>query len=166
MKEMQEFHMEAVQARVATYTYSSLGGQNHIRLVRFVANEDPEIHCSLVESNLDDEPVFEALSYTWAKQKRSRTPLTAASSFHIICDNFVFPVSENLYDAMIQLKSMNRNVPIWIDQISINQSDIAERSSQVMLMGRIFGSASTVVASRTLNRGTHMISWRGWATPV
>ena len=146
MKEMQEFHMEAVQARVATYTYSSLGGQNHIRLVRFVANEDPEIHCSLVESNLDDEPVFEALSYTWAKQKRSRTPLTAASSFHIICDNFVFPVSENLYDAMIQLKSMNRNVPIWIDQISINQSDIAERSSQVMLMGRIFGSASTVVA--------------------
>ncbi|KAF7676069.1 hypothetical protein GT037_005574 [Alternaria burnsii] len=49
-----------------------------------------------------------------------------------------------MYNALVQLR--RRSVgEYWIDAICINQSDLAERASQVQLMGRIYREAESVV---------------------
>jgi hypothetical protein len=54
-------------------------------------------------------------------------------------------ITENLYDALRNLRTADTVVPIWIDQLSINQNDMTERASQVQLMGKIYASAEKVV---------------------
>ena len=130
----------------AAYPYVPLSGPNYIRLLYLIYTPGAGLHCTLKEVDLDDAPIFEALSYTWEKQVLSNTPASIATEFSVICDDFEFPISENLHDALMELRKIRRDCPIWIDQICINQSDIIERSSQVNLMGRIFGSARCVIA--------------------
>ncbi|KAH7249544.1 heterokaryon incompatibility protein-domain-containing protein [Fusarium solani] len=126
--------------------------------------------CSLVVKDLDDDPVYDALSYTWScpvtiysnVSEASSAAAWAAPSFDIICDGKPFSVTANLYAAILSLrlrasktghrycrtlariessnmtKIVSPTLYIWIDQICINQSDLKERNSQVMLMGRIY----------------------------
>ncbi|RSM12358.1 hypothetical protein CEP52_002547 [Fusarium oligoseptatum] len=126
--------------------------------------------CSLVVKDLNDDPVYDALSYTWNcpvtiysdESEVSSAAAWAALSFDIICDEKPFSVTANLYAAILSLRLRASNtghrycrtvaaaegsnmieiisptLNIWIDQICINQSDLQERNSQVMLMGRIF----------------------------
>ncbi|EEU42364.1 uncharacterized protein NECHADRAFT_79858 [Fusarium vanettenii 77-13-4] len=123
-----------------------------------------------VLQDLDDDPVYDALSYTWScpvtvysdQSEVSSATAWAAPSFDIICDGEPFSVTANLYAAILSLrlrasKTGHRycrtlagmegsnmteiaspTLYIWIDQICINQSDVKERNSQVMLMGRIY----------------------------
>lgn len=89
----------------------------------------------------------------------------AGPAFDIICDGKPISVTANLYAALLSLRlrasevirryfqSLPRVVDantmqsisppsnIWIDQICINQSDLKERSAQVMLMSRIYKQA-------------------------
>ncbi|RSL85494.1 hypothetical protein CDV31_016557 [Fusarium ambrosium] len=120
--------------------------------------------CSLVVRDLDDDPVYDALSYTWDcpvtiysdANEVSSAAAWAAPSFEIICDGKPLSVTANLYAAILSwrlqssktgrrycrilkgIKIVHPTRNIWIDQICINQSDLQERNSQVMLMGRIF----------------------------
>ncbi|KAL2687893.1 hypothetical protein Neosp_005462 [[Neocosmospora] mangrovei] len=126
--------------------------------------------CSLIVKDLDDDPIYDALSYTWScpvtiysdASEVSSAAAWAAPSFDVICDGKPFSVTANLYTAILSLrlrasKTGHRycrtlagmegsnmteiaspTLYIWIDQICINQSDVKERNSQVMLMGRIY----------------------------
>ena len=48
------------------YTYSPLPTSTSIRLLRvFGADEDGLLRCSLTTADLNDEPLFNCLSYTW-----------------------------------------------------------------------------------------------------
>ncbi|KAG4433505.1 hypothetical protein IFR05_011014 [Cadophora sp. M221] len=47
-------------------------------------------------------------------------------------------ISDGIYNAL--------GLPIWIDALSIDQSNLVERASQVQLMGRIYKSASVVLS--------------------
>ena len=78
---------------------------------------------------------YEALSYHWGDPARTRT---------ITCNGRPFKIHSNLYDALLTLKQIRPEIPIWADAISINQQDKAEKSAQIRLMGKIFGSARTV----------------------
>lgn len=53
------------------------------------------------------------------------------------------PVTQNLESALRHLRNTRRRV-LWIDALSINQGDFAERSEQVMRMGIIFSQAKNV----------------------
>ena len=64
-----------------------------------------------------------------------------------------FNVTQNLYGALKALRRVDRktraflkrdNYAFWIDAICINQADMAERSSQVGSMGRIYSDATVV----------------------
>ncbi|RSL72467.1 hypothetical protein CEP53_001117 [Fusarium sp. AF-6] len=126
--------------------------------------------CSLVVRDLADDPVYDALSYTWGcpvtiysdESEVSSAAAWAAPSFDIICDGKPFSITANLYAAILSWRLqasktgarycrtvigeggpnitvvVSSTWDIWIDQICINQSDLQERNSQVMLMGRIF----------------------------
>jgi hypothetical protein len=53
-----------------------------------------------------------------------------------------FQVSENLHEFLKVFSSQQeRKLPIWIDQICINQDDLAEKSVQIGLMRKIYSQA-------------------------
>ncbi|EKG20144.1 Heterokaryon incompatibility [Macrophomina phaseolina MS6] len=97
---------------------------------------------SLQEANLDANPKFEALSYTWQSDP---TKPTTSSQEVIRCDGHELAITQNLADALRRLSTVQRDAPIWIDAVCINQEDIAERNQQVNMMGRIYSSARAVV---------------------
>ena len=84
-------------------------------------------------------PRYNALSYHWGSPEKVG---------HVVLNGHRFPVTENLEAALRQLRQIDANVAPqtrwWIDAICINQDDILERNSQVMLMRRIFKKAETV----------------------
>lgn len=67
----------------------------------------------------------------------------------IICDKLRMRVGLNLYEALRRLSGedcpLMEQKYIWVDALCINQNDPDERSAQVLLMGEIYKSASSVI---------------------
>lgn len=128
------------------FCYQSLSTSSSIRLLRirkFVST----LQYDLIEVNLDNNPVYDALSYTWHLGKKSSATSGVDSEFggSINCNGMKLNVTANLRDGLLRLEQLRQETLIWIDAICINQQDLQERSAQVNMMGRIFRSARTVV---------------------
>ncbi|KAF3033146.1 hypothetical protein E8E12_002975 [Didymella heteroderae] len=80
--------------------------------------------------------LYEALSYTWGDSTKCRT---------IECNGKTFGVSQNLFEALINIRLPDRTRAIWIDALCINQEDDAEKSKQVQYMYSIYRAATRVV---------------------
>lgn len=80
---------------------------------------------------------FEAISYCWGEPIFSRS-----CSLH---DGATIPLTESLHSALQAFRYPDRSRKLWADAVCINQADIAERSSQVELMGDIFAAAIRVL---------------------
>jgi len=132
----------------ATNLYSPLEpSSNCIRLLRINKEEESEsndIICELVEVGLDDVPEYQAISYRWSQFEPG---MTYTSPRLIINgrDSSEFRVGENLYEALKQIRSPNRDAYLWADAICINQEDDRERGHQVKQMGDIYRSADEVL---------------------
>jgi hypothetical protein len=92
------------------------------------------IYCDLRVFSLEDIPQYGCLSYTWGSSRSLQT---------INVNNGHLEVRENLYNFLVEY-SLHPSKYIWIDQISIDQSNIHERGHQVGLMSRIFKQADYV----------------------
>lgn len=79
---------------------------------------------------------YDALSYIWGSQADKR---------QISCNAQPIDVTQNLYSALVQLRSEHDEQVIWIDQLCINQDDSEERSREVAIMGQIYGLARMVI---------------------
>ncbi|KAF4988846.1 hypothetical protein FGRMN_9520 [Fusarium graminum] len=99
-------------------------------------DRDQPIRCNLLTSELDTKPDFEALSYCWGISTDTKTIS--------VCDK-PFEATVTLHRALKGLRLKNEDRTLWVDAICINQSDIIEKNSQVPLMSRIYGDATTVV---------------------
>jgi hypothetical protein len=130
---------------VFTYTPIDLGGPA-FRLARLRRGSSLDIHCELFEAWLYQDTYiipYEALSYTWGDTKRTaRITLNGRSLL----------VTENLYTALLHLRSSSEDRIMWIDAICIDQDNWEERGHQVQLMGDIYQQAERVVV--WLGRGT------------
>lgn len=80
--------------------------------------------------------VYEALSYVWGDSSITRT---------ILLEGREFQVTTNLYSALRRLRYPDYTRIIWIDAICINQSNLEERSQQVLLMKNIYEGAEEVL---------------------
>jgi len=94
-----------------------------------------------------DSTYFFALSYTWGapyidENEYQKTPEPA----HIWCDEMKMPATRNLYDALVAMRDIGYHGLFWVDAICINQSDLEERSTQVLMMGDIYASTAAVFA--------------------
>jgi hypothetical protein len=94
------------------------------------------ILASLRHVSLQEDPKFEALSYTWGNDEPHNT---------IIIDGQYFAVRDNLVAALRRLRWTFTSRHIWIDAVCINQEDVSERSEQVKLMRTIYQQAERVV---------------------
>jgi hypothetical protein len=130
------------------YVYIPFGDSEQIRLLTLKAGaRDDHIQCSLNTKDLEHGEWFlggfveegegyEALSYTWGDSS-SRKPI-------YINGATVF-VTENLYTALLHLRFEHKPRILWVDAICIDQQNLEERSAQVQLMFRIYGSAARVI---------------------
>ncbi|KAK6063402.1 Heterokaryon incompatibility protein 6, OR allele 6 [Seiridium cupressi] len=99
-----------------------------------VLRKDTGLHCSLLKSNLEDNPEFVAISYTWGRAEEPefmRDPdEQPTQSFFVFLEEQKWEVTPNLF--------------FWIDALCINQSDDLEKGHQVNAMGRIYSQATCV----------------------
>jgi hypothetical protein len=90
--------------------------------------------------DLASAPQYIALSYTWGP---------ASPSYRIFVNDQPFEVRDNLYNFLLTFQTRSAIetdiIYLYIDQICINQSDIPEKCSQVVLMSSIYTRAALVV---------------------
>ncbi|KAK5696240.1 hypothetical protein LTR17_024375 [Elasticomyces elasticus] len=116
---------------------------DRIRLVRILpqSQDDPAsaLRCTMRDFHLDDLPAYSALSYAWGGKP---------ASCRIILNGQCFDVRKNLFRFLSHARDLSRLSAGWlfIDAISINQTDDVERSYQVSLMSRIYSGATRVIA--------------------
>ncbi|KAH8586676.1 heterokaryon incompatibility protein-domain-containing protein [Bisporella sp. PMI_857] len=117
------------------YSYEKLQPRQ-IRLLDLQPG-DPgsELTGAIRHVSIDDEPLYEALSYTWGAND-------SASSLHVV--GSLISLTLNLDQALQRLRYRERVRTVWIDQICINQKDNVERSQQVRMMGEIYRKAGSV----------------------
>lgn len=130
------------------YEYQSLGPQQ-IRLLRLHpgANSD-EIYCSLVLDNIDMPGAYSALSYCWGSCETAMFITLSDEYDDGRIATFTVPrrkaVGANLLGALRALRMSNRPLVLWVDALCINQDDCEEKSSQIMIMSKIYQKAHDV----------------------
>jgi hypothetical protein len=88
------------------------------------------------ESQPFERRLYEALSYTWGDSTKCKT---------IECNDKQFGVSQNLFDALVNIRLPDKKRTIWVDALCINQDDDAEKSEQVRHMYAIYPAATRVI---------------------
>lgn len=117
--------------------YQPLTGTRAIRLITLLPGTEPGPICiDLDIVTLDSRTAYEALSYVWDDQK---------PSFLVSYGKQSILVTQNVHDALLELRSPETICYLWIDQICINQRDPNERSKQIFLMGEIYIRAKCAV---------------------
>ncbi|TQS33111.1 hypothetical protein Golomagni_06556, partial [Golovinomyces magnicellulatus] len=127
----------------------------------------------LVVVKLHALPQFTALSYCWNENgdanhfditpgtmRKTQNPIEAISQMHHKVVYFEAPtpfiniesqgvirITRSLYDGLgrIQARNHGTSTMLWIDQICINQQDLAEKAVQVSLMKEIYTRAESVL---------------------
>lgn len=151
--------LSSQKKRREKFTYTRLPTtEPFIRLVDLEdGNEYEVIRCSLGAVDLNANPDFDALSYTWQKVQarywtlflRAMSPsysryTVKSGTKPIICNGKTLDIQANLHDFLLRLRRWNIRRSFWIDALSVNQDDDEERSFQVNMMERIYRSANTV----------------------
>jgi Heterokaryon incompatibility protein (HET) len=88
-------------------------------------SSDSAIACSLAPVPFSERPKYEALYNAWGSESKP---------YDILVNGKALEVGRNLYRALQNLRSTKEERTIWVDAICINQSDLAERNSQVAMM--------------------------------
>lgn len=130
----------AIALPTQVYHYTFLDPTTHdIRLIVLLPSkaESAQIECLVTQVSLDDTPDYEALSYTWGSQNEEIGTVSVESK--------PFPITSNLEDALRHLRLEEEPRTLWVDALSINQTDDEEKSHQVQQMKSIFQSATKVV---------------------
>ncbi|KAL2061199.1 hypothetical protein VTL71DRAFT_7472 [Oculimacula yallundae] len=94
------------------------------------------VRAILYPVNLQEKPVYEAISYTWGTSKDLRK---------ITINGKPFTTSTSTHDALYGRSSFFRSRVLWIDFVCIDQTSLSERGSQVKMMTKIYESATRVV---------------------
>jgi hypothetical protein len=143
-----------------------LPSPSSIRLLSFSDVNERPIEYSLTTFELSEAPPYHALSYTWGSpyhtpnlelpEREMHKSESLADTYYakpprkrIICDKLQMRVGLNLYEALRRLSGEDSPLMeqkyIWVDALCIHQNDPGERSAQVLLMGEIYKSASSVI---------------------
>ncbi|KIX00347.1 uncharacterized protein Z518_10486 [Rhinocladiella mackenziei CBS 650.93] len=129
--------------------YRPLTRAKEIRLVSLQSgNTDHQVHCILEHAELGDdvqEP-YECMSYCWGDRGDPKVVrLSCCPEGESKPVESLVPITSNLHDALLRLRHPSKPRKIWIDAISINQSDPHECSLQVALMREIYSQAEDVI---------------------
>lgn len=122
------------------YRYTPLNHERTIRLLKVTNISSPNQQCwnySLINTELDDAPPFETLSYVWGSN--------ALDHALMLRDGSVLRITENLDCAMSDILPHCSTGFLWIDQVCIDQKNDTERGHQVKIMGDIYATGFQVL---------------------
>jgi hypothetical protein len=89
-----------------------------------------KLFCELNAASLNHNPAYIALSYCWGD---------GVERNDITVNGHKFSIMASLATALQYLREIDNDVLVWADAICINQNNVAERNSQVRMMGNIYG---------------------------
>ena len=129
------------------YNSVPLPNARSIRLLQIhPPSDDGSICCSLKPFELlsPSKPQHHAISYTWGPPtyQAAQNGMTNERCCPIICNGQVLLITENLLHYLYHVTDESHY--LWIDAICINQNDIAERNSQILMMTEIYATAKMV----------------------
>jgi hypothetical protein len=90
--------------------------------------------CYLRVYDITSTPEFYTLSYTWG---------TELADYFVQVNDERKPVTQSCFEALISLRQ-HKCLFVWIDQLCVDQENLAERSEQVVLMHQIYSRALAV----------------------
>lgn len=119
----------------ASRVYAPLTRPGAIRLLKLLPPNaaGDNVECTLSPAFLDENPVYDALSYVWGDKMAADAILVNKQPFH---------TTELLREALLLLRDgLEEPLTLWVDAICINQRDPEERRDQVLQMRRIYACA-------------------------
>ena len=133
------------------YIYKELPNPRCIRLIRPIY--DPKSISTVLDFEqatfpLDDCPTYVALSYTWGQPITRNVYADRLLTWfeppkgYFRCNSIPFRVTTNLHFALQMIIQSGSTDWHWIDAVCIDQENLAERASQVSLMGEIYSKAA------------------------
>lgn len=128
---------------MANYAYQQLSSTGRpIRLLTLLpaCNLEDGLQCHVTTVDLDDNPSYLALSYCWGGVIKD-APISLDDKKTLITTS----LSIALRNIRRHFRNDGQGVHVWADAVCINQSDHAERSSQVQMMGDIYSQARQVM---------------------
>lgn len=120
---------------VAGLLYAPLIRPGAFRLLTLLPSVEAgdNVECTLSPAFLDENPVYDALSYVWGDKNAPDPILVNKQPYH---------TTDYLREALTLLRdSLEEPLTLWVDAICINQSDLEERRDQVLQMRRIYACA-------------------------
>ncbi|KAK0120453.1 hypothetical protein ONS96_010667 [Cadophora gregata f. sp. sojae] len=126
-----------------SFIYTDLiASKNEIRLVTIEPAQSSEapIVASLHHASFDDNPQYDALSYTWG---------SPVDPIAITLNDQTFNVTQGLHLALTSFRLPSAPRTLWIDAVCINQFSIPERNVEVRRMRTIY------------KRCAHTLIWLG-----
>ncbi|KAF1842170.1 uncharacterized protein K460DRAFT_292175, partial [Cucurbitaria berberidis CBS 394.84] len=121
-----------------------------IRLIRVCRHRSPEgyIQCEVRHTTINS--TYICLSYTWGDELGWNDDVS--KGHWILMDGERFWVRKNLHCFLRVARHKHRLHWLWIDALSIDQTNNTERTHQVQQMGRIFSEAKEVISWLGPNR--------------
>ena len=121
------------------YQHPELQHARHIRLLGYSATSDcNEIRFHLSENTLENiHGEFIAISYCWGSEK--------PTEYLPISSRAYLKVTGTVYSILRHVAAVASGLPVWVDAICINQTDLKEKSTQVSMMRDIYASAKCVL---------------------
>ncbi|KAF5638772.1 het domain protein [Fusarium tjaetaba] len=109
-----------------------------IRLLRLNLDEDQPLKVTLVRKDLQQAPVFWAISYVWGLPPTTLGPFLDVNGVQV-------PITDSLSSCLTCLRKQQADALIWVDAICINQNDDTEKAVQVSQMGKVYQTAEQVI---------------------
>ena len=109
--------------------------RDEFRLLRLQPSDNLEdiITCQLFTVSLFENPSYTTLSYEWGDKNVTEPMLVNETEVQVTC---------NLHAALRRIRQAHPEAIIWVDVVCINQNDVAERNTQVAMMGRLYSKTT------------------------
>ena len=134
-------------SEIPLYKYSKLQN-DQIRIATLLPSghgplqDDSVIELKLNVHQLSKLPRYRTLSYCWGDgpaDRKCQCKSTVSSG-----TSYVW-ISRNLEQALVQIRSPEQEVLLWVDQLCIDQQNEEEKGLQVRLMQHVYTKASEVL---------------------
>ncbi|KAF9872141.1 hypothetical protein CkaCkLH20_10478 [Colletotrichum karsti] len=133
-------------SKSSSYTYSPLE-RDQIRLVVLESSSDPSdpLTCRILACHRSDAPPYEAISHYCAPTDSHDALIRVLSPILIPSAPTNLTIPHAVASTLLALRHADRPRTLWLDALSINASNTAERSAQVLITPQIFHAAWRVI---------------------
>jgi len=150
-RDLQPWNRQKVECCLSCGSFYTIASRHHIplkfgdetRLLQLLPGcEDSDLIGELVHVRLQENPIYEAISYTWADESGI---VNHSGNLFIKSSNMIMKITSNCEAALRRFRNELDAKFLWVDSVCVDQKNLLERSEQVELMTRIYKQAQRVL---------------------